>query len=197
MDFPLAKDDGAARSLEMLVRDVEPGRPFVVRENIAPLLRPHIAAVAAQLGFPPEPERMTPDQQQAVLERLDGHVRYNDPELWRTKQVNDFSGGIWAQVYGPPYNILIVPYLKATVVCRYVLAGMFLFLILKGIRTRRKLTLAAASAMAASATPRASAPANAPANGEAAELTRPLHDRPQAHEGNGAADGAAAARAKV
>jgi hypothetical protein len=120
MDFPVAKDQGALRSVESLLHDIG-GRPFVVRENIGDLLKPDIGALARTLDIDPDPSAMTVDQQQAVLERLDAYVRIHDPELWRTKQVSDFCGGIWAQVFGPPYNTLLVPFLWVVLVSRILL----------------------------------------------------------------------------
>jgi hypothetical protein len=121
MDFPLVKDEGAVESAEALAADVDPSQTFVIRTTIGPLLRPHIAALATDLGFPLEVPRMTPEQQRAVLERLDDHVKRHDLELWRTKQVSDFCGGFWAQVFGPPYNQLLVPFLKVHFACRILL----------------------------------------------------------------------------
>jgi hypothetical protein len=74
---------------------------------------------------------MTPEQQRAVLERLDDHVRRHDLELWRTKQVSDFCGGFWAQVFGPPYNTLLVPFLTAHSVSRILLVLALLGLLLR------------------------------------------------------------------
>ena len=113
MDFPLVKDEGAVESVESLAADVHPSQTFVIKTTIGPLLRPHIATIAGDLGFPTEVRQMTPDQQRGVLERLDDYVRRHDHELWRTKQVSDFCGGFWAQVFGPPYNSLLVPFLTA------------------------------------------------------------------------------------
>ena len=35
---------------------------------------------------------------------LDPFLRRTDPQLWRTKQVNDLLAGIWAQGYGQIYR---------------------------------------------------------------------------------------------
>jgi hypothetical protein len=61
-----------------------------------------VATIAAELGLPADAEAMTPEQQYAVFDRLDAHVRQHDPELWRTKQVSDCVGGIWGQVFSKP-----------------------------------------------------------------------------------------------
>ncbi len=121
MDFPVAKDRGAIRSAAALILDTDARRPFSIRANIGPLLRPDIAGVASELGIPPDPWRMTPAEQETVLDRLDGYVRRYDPELWRTKQVSDFAGGVWAQVFGPPYNNLIKPVLVIGKACQLAL----------------------------------------------------------------------------
>src|SRR3954469_23070969 len=75
-------------------------------------LKPHITTLARELNVPEDPEAMTREQQYAVFDRLDGYVRRNDPELWRTKQLSDFLGGVWGQVFSPPYTILLSPFLK-------------------------------------------------------------------------------------
>jgi hypothetical protein len=131
MDFPLVKDEGAVESAEALAANVDPSQTFVIRTTIGPLLRPHIAALAHDLGFPTDIRQMTPEQQRAVLDRLDDHVKRYDLELWRTKQVSDFCGGFWAQVFGPPYNQLLVPFLKVHFACRILLVLALLGLMLR------------------------------------------------------------------
>jgi hypothetical protein len=107
VDFPLCKDDGAIDSVRSLINDTGATRGFTIRENVSPLLLPPIAAIARDLHVPEDPTQMTSDAQAAVLARLDGYVRHHDVELWRTKQVNDFCAGVWAQVYSPPYQRLL------------------------------------------------------------------------------------------
>jgi hypothetical protein len=46
---------------------------------------------------------MTRHEQAALMKAFDARIRAVDAELWRTKQVSDFLGGIWAQGYGPIY----------------------------------------------------------------------------------------------
>jgi hypothetical protein len=112
MDQPVCKDVGAVSSIGALVRDTSAAeKPFVHRENVGPLLMPHVRAVARELRFPEDPLAMTADQQAAVLERLDAYVRNADLELWRTKQLSDACSGIWAQVFGPEYGYVITPLL--------------------------------------------------------------------------------------
>jgi hypothetical protein len=111
MDAPVCKDAGAVSSVTALVRDTSADKPFVRRENVGPMLLPHVGAVARELGVPEDPKSMTPDQQGAVLERLDDSVRAADPELWRTTQLNDFCCGVWAPVCGPEYSYVITPLL--------------------------------------------------------------------------------------
>jgi hypothetical protein len=136
MDFGVTKDAGALQSVESLIRDADASRPFAIRQNIPGLLVPHIAAIAQELHFPANPADMTIDQQQAVLERLDDYVRAHDPELWRTKQVSDFCGGIWAQVFGPPYTILLHPALKIHRASEYVLMTFIVILMARFLRSR-------------------------------------------------------------
>src|SRR5205823_5965576 len=78
MDFPVVNDAGARQSAEALLRDIAAGRPFPLRGNIGGPLAPHIAAIAADLHLPADPAQMSPDQQQAVLDRLDDYVRVHD-----------------------------------------------------------------------------------------------------------------------
>ena len=97
------------QSVASLIRDVDPGRQLTVRENVGPRLMPHISALARELNVPEDPVAMTASQQQAVLDLLDAQVRRKDPELWRTKQLSDFCGGVWAQVFAPPYKKVTRP----------------------------------------------------------------------------------------
>lgn len=109
MDFPVCKDAGALESARSVLRDSEASRRFPVRQEVGPLLLPQIAALSRELQVPTDPKDQTADQQQAVLDRLDGFVKLHDPELWRTKQLNDFCGGVWAQVFSPPYRFVLRP----------------------------------------------------------------------------------------
>lgn len=140
MDFPVAKDAGAVQSVSSLVQDTEASRPFAIRSNINLLLGPPIAQIAGDLGIPQTPEEMTPDQQQAVLDHLDAHLKRHDRELWRTKQVSDFCGGIWAQVFGPPYKALLAPIVMIHDVSRIALVVLLAFL---ALHWRRKCKRAA------------------------------------------------------
>ncbi len=134
MDFGVTKDAGALQSVSSLIHDAGASRRFSIRQNIPELLKPHIAALAGELHVPPNPADMTIDQQQAVLERLDDYVRVHDGELWRTKQVSDFCGGIWAQVFGPPYTILLVPAVKVHTASEYVLMAFIIVLMGRCLR---------------------------------------------------------------
>lgn len=109
MDFPVAHDPGAVQSVANVLRDAEAYRSFSIRQNIGPLLQPQISKLSNSLGLPPDPTAQTPDQQQAVLDRLDAFVKQHDVELWRSKQISDCCGGIWAQVFAPPYHKVLGP----------------------------------------------------------------------------------------
>ncbi|HEX8916746.1 MAG TPA: hypothetical protein VF796_30630 [Humisphaera sp.] len=100
-------------------------------------LRAHASALAKELKLPEDVDEMTPEQQAVVFERLDGYVKLKDPELWRAKQVSDFLGGIWAQVYGPPYGIILNPFVTAVTVCRYVFVLLLAGLLLSEYRRAR------------------------------------------------------------
>jgi hypothetical protein len=138
MDFGVTKDAGALQSVSSLVRDTDASRPFSIRQNIPGLITPHIAAIARELHVPTDPAEMSIDQQQAVLERLDDYVRVHDLELWRTKQVSDFCGGIWAQVFGPPYTILLQPAVKVHTASEYVLMASIMILMGRFLRGRKR-----------------------------------------------------------
>jgi hypothetical protein len=137
MDFGVTKDAGALQSVSSLERDADASRPFSIRQNIPDLLKPHIDAIAEELHVPKDPAAMSIDQQQAVLERLDDYVRVHDLELWRTKQISDFCGGIWAQVFGPPYKILLQPAVKVHTASEYVLMVFIVILMGRFLRGRK------------------------------------------------------------
>jgi hypothetical protein len=137
MDFPIARDRGAALSVAIFLDDADAARPFEVRDGLPTLLLPQIAAVASRLGYPTDPGQMTADQQKAVLDRLDDYVHHHDPELWRAKQVSDLSGGIWAQVFGPPYNELLVPILALHTACRLAFVLLLLACVVRLVYARR------------------------------------------------------------
>jgi hypothetical protein len=155
-DFPVVKDDGAVESLRAMLQDVDISRRLKVRAmHINDALRPHIQRLAAELNLPADPEAMTPAQQYAIFDRLDGYVRRNDPELWRTKQVSDFIGGVWGQVFSPPYTILLTPFLRASEAAKWLV---LLTLVVAVIGQRRRLrrtsgTMAGADGRPATATP--------------------------------------------
>jgi hypothetical protein len=81
-------------------------------------IKPHIASIAREMGYPEEADQMTPAQQQDVWWALDETIRERDYELWRVKQVNDWLNGVWAQVYGKMYAVVITPTLKIRDVSR-------------------------------------------------------------------------------
>ncbi|QOV89970.1 hypothetical protein [Humisphaera borealis] len=141
-DYPVVYDEGAVQSLQSAIADVEPYRPLTKRaRHIDDLLKPHIAVIAAGLKLPStDVEHMTPLQQYAVLDRLDSHLRQTDPELWRTKQVSDVCGGIWGQVFSPPYLTLLTPYLQVATTCRWVAVGLLGLLLLLTARRLRQLS---------------------------------------------------------
>jgi hypothetical protein len=109
---PVASDAGAIQSVRSLFNDVDASRKFEISGNVGPKITPHIAAIAHELGYPTEMNDMKPSEQLAVWRKLDGEIRETDYELWRSKQVNDWLNGVWAQVYGTMYSGLINPTLK-------------------------------------------------------------------------------------
>ena len=120
-----------------MAEDIDLRRPLLIRTAIASHLNAPIAALAEALRFPTDPREMTPAQQEVVLERLDHYVRLHDLELWRTKQVSDFAGGVWAQVFGPAYNHLIVPFLLIGELCKVTLFILLIILLLSRPRAEK------------------------------------------------------------
>ena len=100
-------------------------------------LRAHASALAKDLKLPEVVDDMTPEQQAVVLDRLDGYVKARDPELWRAKQVSDFLGGIWAQAYGPPYGLILNPFVTAVTTSRYLFVLLLVGLLLNEYRRSR------------------------------------------------------------
>jgi hypothetical protein len=109
---PVVSDAGAVMSVRSLINDVNAGTKFPVSGNVADKLKAHIATIAGQMNYPTDIREMTPEQQNKVWAALDGEVKETDYELWRTKQVNDWLNGVWAQVYGTMYSGAIYPLLK-------------------------------------------------------------------------------------
>jgi hypothetical protein len=136
MDFPVVIDDGALRSVADLLRDTDAARGFSIQEDIGPRLMTPIRELAADLHFPTDPDQMSADQQRAVFDRLDSYVHVQDEELWRTKQLNDFCNGVWAQVYGPPYKTATVPILMAHDVGEISLIVLLLIVSCSGLRRK-------------------------------------------------------------
>jgi len=142
MDFPVAHDAGALQSIASLLRETDAARPFIVRTNVGDLLRPQIAGLARDIQIDPDPLKMTPEQQRAILDRLDSYVRAHDAELWRTKQVSDFAGGVWAQVFGPPYLTIVGPFLWVHDICRFALLAILAAVAWRKTRECRRLRAA-------------------------------------------------------
>lgn len=106
---PVVNDAGAIASVRSLINDVDAARKFQVTEKVGDHLKPHIAAVAKSLGYPTDIHQMNPAAQLEVWQMLDDQIHETDYELWRTKQVNDWLNGVWAQVYGTMYSGIIGP----------------------------------------------------------------------------------------
>ncbi len=139
LDPPVRVDAGAAACFRALLADTQARRPFAIRVKTDALMYPAIGHIAAQLNIPADPRRQTPAQQRLVLDRLDEQVKSGDLELWRTKQLNDFSSGVWAQCFGRTYNWILVPMLWLRAVAQMV--GMLLvgsWLLSRPIRGRHR-----------------------------------------------------------
>jgi len=135
---PVVSDAGAVRSVRRLMTDLNPGRGFVVRDNVPNRLRARASLLAGQLGYPTDIAMLTPEQQIDVWNRLDDVVKREDYELWRTKQVNDWLNGVWAQVYGTMYAGAIRPALEARLACRVGVPSMALAWITLAVWRRRR-----------------------------------------------------------
>jgi hypothetical protein len=95
LPVPVVTDAGAIAGVRRLLADTQhPPHVFTIRGEVAEQLRRHVGANV---------DRMTRAEQAAAMKAFDATVRAADPQLWRTKQVSDFLGGIWAQGYGPIY----------------------------------------------------------------------------------------------
>ena len=138
LHYPVASDAGAVRSVRSLLADVDPAREFGIEKGVAEKFKPHIAAIAGKMGYPADAADMTPAQQRDVWLALDDHIKEHDYELWRTKQVNDWLSGVWAQVYGTMYSGLIYPMLGVRDVARVAAPVMLMaWLALAAYRRRR------------------------------------------------------------
>jgi hypothetical protein len=144
IDPPAVRDAGAVRSVRSLLADIEAARPLAVRTTTPALLLPAIRAIAAREGMPTELGEMALEQQMAILEQLDEHLRRTDAELWRTKQVNDFLNGVWAQSFGLTYNWLVVPILWTRNICRIAVAVLLAAGVIRWVARRKKHLAAAA-----------------------------------------------------
>ncbi len=95
-------------------------RPFGVRGDMVNRLSSASAELAGRLGLPREASKMTFAQQHEVYVALDDFVLATDPELWRTKQVNDFLNGVWSVSFGQTYARWITPIVGAWYIARVV-----------------------------------------------------------------------------
>jgi hypothetical protein len=139
--YPVVTDAGAVASVRKLIADTDGARNFQETKSIADDLRPHIAAVAREQGIPEDPEHMTTVQQRAVWQALDLHVMQSDYELWRVKQLNDWLGGVWAQVYGQMYAVVIGPTIAIRNACRAVGPLIVIFWVGAAMTAHRRRTL--------------------------------------------------------
>lgn len=184
-------DAGAVRSVRSLIGDVDPARGFPMTTGVVEKIQDRASKLAAEMGYPADLAKMSPAQQQAVWNRLDASIKHYDPELWRSKQVNDWLSGIWAQGYGPMYSSVIGPTLKARRICRVGGPLVLLGWIGLALRRRRRAAIGGATAGAAIAalamlfslmpsssagTAPATAPATGPATRSAADPTKYLAD---------------------
>ena len=145
LPVPIATDFGAVLSVRSLLGDVTPERPFVIRDKPFTVERLHEAdgySTVVQLN---------------LLHALDKELRDHNPELWRTKQVNDFLSGIWAQGYGQMYADAIRAVAIARIVGR-VIMGVFLVVGILWLSLRERAGVRGYSENAASLSPKTPSP---------------------------------------
>jgi hypothetical protein len=137
---PVVADDGAVESVRTLINDIDASRKFEIDTNVSARITPHIAAIAARLGYPTQVKDMSVHAQRDVWQLLDSEIRENDYELWRTKQANDWLNGVWAQVYGTMYSGVIRPTLALREICRITGPVLLMAWVGLGLWKRRKLS---------------------------------------------------------
>jgi hypothetical protein len=98
MPVPIATDAGAVGSVRDMLNDISASTPLVIHTRLG---QPRARYAARMTGR--DANRLTVDEQDRAMAQLDGWLRSEDPQLWRTKQVSDFLAGIWAQGYGRIY----------------------------------------------------------------------------------------------
>jgi hypothetical protein len=106
MPFPVVTDAGALASVRRVLADVNPSQPFTITTNPTDLLNARIQSIAASTGIT-DLDHLSDTKQIDLLNHLNRNLKTSNPELWRTKQVNDLLAGIWAQVYGQIYATAI------------------------------------------------------------------------------------------
>ena len=124
LPVPTATDFGAILSVRSLLDDVKPDQPFVIRQKPFGAEKLHQA------------DGYSSQQQLVLLQTLDKQLRQKNPELWRTKQVNDFLSGIWAQGYGQMYAEAIHIVAIARIVGRIFVVTSVVVVILTGTPRR-------------------------------------------------------------
>jgi hypothetical protein len=128
LPFPIATDAGAVASVRRLIGDTDAARTFVIRDDLVARLRRCVVG---------DIEAMPSAEQAEALRQLDARIHAADPELWRTKQVNDFLGGVWAQGYGPIYVSAIDWVFRVRFVARLICAACVATSIALLVRSRR------------------------------------------------------------
>jgi hypothetical protein len=120
MPFPTVTDVGAMASVRRTLGDVNPSQPFTFDTNPAEKFNAdmHSLTISRQT---PDIDHLTNPEQMDLLNSLDVDLKTSDPQLWRTKQVNDLLAGIWAQAYGQIYATAIHCVILVRLISRIVL----------------------------------------------------------------------------
>jgi hypothetical protein len=141
MPFPTVTDAGAIASVRRMLADVNPSQPFTISANLTDLLTAQIQSLAVLRGTP-DVDHLSNADQMDLLKRLDADLKTSNPELWRTKQANDFLAGVWAQAYGQIYETAIHCVILVRFISRIVLAvgivAIASYVVAKKIRAPRR-----------------------------------------------------------
>jgi hypothetical protein len=98
MPVPIATDAGAVRSVRAVLDDIRASTPLAIHARVGQPIARYTARMTGR-----DANHLAFDEQHRAMAQLDGWLRSEDPQLWRTKQVSDLLAGIWAQGYGQIY----------------------------------------------------------------------------------------------
>ncbi len=132
-----ATDDGAVMSLRRMLIDIDAKRDLVIKTPTREYLEPICVSIAQREGMPADLDKLSIEQQLIVLDKLDAEVKAVNLEVWRTKQLNDFLNGVWAQAFGLMYCWLSKTILYARIGSRVLLVGIAAWAAVRYYRRRK------------------------------------------------------------